>query len=410
MRPRLVKRRTAALLLVGVSVGGCQIIGSIDERVLAPATDPGTDLEAGALGTPALDAAVTCSRGLCSKTVAAGNAFTCSRERDGRVRCWGANDRGQLGDSSTADRKDPAYVVGVAGVTDLWAGSDFACARLSAGGASCWGSNVSGELGDPGLRAYYRARPVDVPGLDGVRELALGAGHACALADDAVLCWGDNGSGQCAQDADVKCDFPRPVSGLTANVVQIAAGGGTSCALHGDGSVWCWGSNRAGQLATGTRTSTPTPTRIESLAPAVRLGMFGDRVCAALRDGTIWCWGGADDADAGPPPSPKPVASVAKAIDGVALGSEHTCALTEDGVLICWGYDGKGQLGRDRSGQGAALPVPSLAGVTAFDLGANHTCARLAAGDLYCWGANERGQLGEGSTTDQYRPMRVLFQ
>lgn len=403
MRPRLVKRRTVAALLVGGLVGGCQVIGGIDERVLASAPEPGSTLEAAAP-----DAAPTCAEGLCSKTVAAGDAFTCSREADGRVRCWGANDRGQLGDPSTTDRKDPAFVIGVAGVTDLWAGSDFACARLFDGRASCWGSNVSGELGDPELRAFYRARPGAVPGLAGVRELALGTGHACALTNDAVLCWGDNQSGECAQDPDVKCDSPRTVPGLTSSVVEIAAGGRTSCALRADGSVWCWGDNRAGQLATGTRTSTPTPTMIAGLAPSLHIGMGDGRVCAALRDGTLWCWGGADDADAGPPPPPKPVAGVAKARDGVALGAEHTCALTKEALLVCWGYDGNGQLGRDRSGEGAALPVPSLTGIAAFDLGARHTCARLAAGELYCWGANERGQLGEGSTTDQYHPMRVL--
>lgn len=387
----------------------CQVIGGIEERALAPAAPPGA-VEAGPSDVPDADAAPTCSEGFCVKTVAAGTAFTCSREADARVRCWGLNDRGQVGDDSTENRKDPVVVVGVTrlgGATDVWAGTDFACARLFDGAVSCWGSNVSGELGDPAFTAYYRARPAVVPGLGGVRELALGEGHACARTADAVWCWGSNGDGQTGQAWEERVEAPRAVEGLGADVVQIAAGGATSCALRGDGSVWCWGNNRDGQLATGARSSSAIPTKIAGLAPAAHVGLSADRACAALRDGSVWCWAGATDRDAGPPPAPAAVPGVARAID-VALGVAHACARTQDDLLVCWGEDFDGQLGRGRSGGGGPLAVPSLAGVSAFDLGLNHTCARAAAGVLYCWGSNAKGELGEGSTTAQYLPMKVL--
>lgn len=400
-------RTGAALVLAASAVVACQVIGGIDEHTLAPTADAGDLVEGGRSEVSTPDATPTCSEGICLRTVAAGNAFTCSREADARVRCWGDNQRGQLGDQSTKDRRDPAFVAGVTGATDIWAGADAVCARLFDGTVSCWGSNVDGELGDPELTAYYRARPGAVPGLGGVRELALGDGHACARTADAVLCWGSNAQRQVGQDVDMKYDSPQAVRGLGSDVVQVAAGGRTSCALRRDGSVWCWGNNDAGQLANGARASTAIPAKIAGLAPAVRIGVSANRICAALRDRTVWCWGGAADRDAGPPPAPASVPGVANAVD-VALGAEHTCARTADSLLVCWGYDLDGQLGRNRMGGGLAMAVPNLTGVSAFDLGSNHTCARAAADVLYCWGSNANGELGEGSTTAQYVPTRVL--
>jgi len=47
--------------------------------------------------------------------IAAGAGHTCAVGTDGHVYCWGANDRGQLGDGSTSDRSAPAEVVGAQG-------------------------------------------------------------------------------------------------------------------------------------------------------------------------------------------------------------------------------------------------------------------------------------------------------
>jgi len=40
------------------------------------------------------------------------------------------------------------------------------------------------------------------------------------------------------------------VPGLT-DVTRVAAGAAHSCAIRGDGTVWCWGSNTSGQLGDG---------------------------------------------------------------------------------------------------------------------------------------------------------------
>jgi len=43
-------------------------------------------------------------------SLAPGNEHTCGATKGGEVLCWGANDRGQLGDGSTIDRPEPVVV------------------------------------------------------------------------------------------------------------------------------------------------------------------------------------------------------------------------------------------------------------------------------------------------------------
>jgi alpha-tubulin suppressor-like RCC1 family protein len=62
------------------------------------------------------------------------------------VRCWGANEAGQLGDGTTLDRGRPAQVAGVSGT--VVAGLAHTCAFGADGHAACWGADNSGQLGD----------------------------------------------------------------------------------------------------------------------------------------------------------------------------------------------------------------------------------------------------------------------
>ncbi len=208
----------------------------------------------------------------------------CALLRDGSPRCWGRL-TWTLGDPSAIDIR-PRPVWGVDGVVELSGTADLVvrtvdgrvaeqeflfdvglrgvvalatgaashgCAILADRTLRCWGSNFYGELGD-GTHGIQPAPPTD-PGLTGVQSVATGAGHTCAiLADRTVRCWGHDGSGEVG-DGDgptERCESlrglidpcrPRPVAvvGLT-DVRRLALGYQSSCAIRGDGSLWCWGS------------------------------------------------------------------------------------------------------------------------------------------------------------------------
>lgn len=96
--------------------------------------------------------------------VSAGDVQACAVTTAGAAKCWGDNDRGQLGDGSTTDRLVPVNVAGLgSGVVAVSAGGSFSCALTSNGAVKCWGANGNGALGDG--TTMDSSVPVDVAGL-----------------------------------------------------------------------------------------------------------------------------------------------------------------------------------------------------------------------------------------------------
>ncbi|MFO0647365.1 MAG: hypothetical protein U0326_14090 [Polyangiales bacterium] len=83
-----------------------------------------------------------------------------------------------------------------------------------------------------------------------------------------MRCWGDDSDGQLGDGRRVR-EPQRPVMVIATpgaartnplqNVVSVAAGAATSCALLSDGSLRCWGSNQGGALGNGTTSAQSGP-------------------------------------------------------------------------------------------------------------------------------------------------------
>jgi alpha-tubulin suppressor-like RCC1 family protein len=126
--------------------------------------------------------------------VSAGSDHTCAVDTNGRLRCWGRNGSGELGDGSFNDHPQPVAVNALTTtILDVSGGTDYTCAQTTSG-ARCWGNNYYGQLGD-GTTAT-RPMPAVVTSLASTARPAAGVSHACALVAGEVHCWGNNALGQ----------------------------------------------------------------------------------------------------------------------------------------------------------------------------------------------------------------------
>lgn len=76
-----------------------------------------------------------------------GGDFSCGLGTDSLTYCWGANDRGQLGDGTQTDHASPAVIADSVHFVALAAGGVHVCGMTAAGAIYCWGDNTSGQLG-----------------------------------------------------------------------------------------------------------------------------------------------------------------------------------------------------------------------------------------------------------------------
>jgi alpha-tubulin suppressor-like RCC1 family protein len=283
-------------------------------------------------------------------------------------------------------------------------GTGQACARKSDGTAWCWGYNGLGELGD-GTNTS-RPTPVQVTALgNGVVQIAASWQAACARKSDGTLwCWGSNVAGQLGDGSGSNHSSPVQITALGTGVAQIAMASGRACARKSDGTLWCWG---AGPVGDGSTANKATPVQVTSLGTSVAQVAVGDsHICARKNDGTLWCWGQngygqLGDTNTAPHLTPVQVMGLGGAIIDVAAGNIHTCAVRNDGTGWCWGNNDWGQLG-DGTLTGHVAPTQvtttALASVTAA---ATFTCARKTTGTLVCWGDGGYGQLGDGTGTSR---------
>jgi alpha-tubulin suppressor-like RCC1 family protein len=241
---------------------------------------------------------------------------------------------------------------------DLEVDDEYSCALLPGGGASCWGDDGEGTLGDGGSSIDV-STPVAVVDLSGATQLALGGGHACAiLADGSATCWG--------KDLVMLSPTPTAVPGL-AGVVAIAAGSVHTCALLAVGTVACWGDATFGQLGSGATSlgETATPAAVPSFAGVTAIAAGGDHTCALLGDGTIQCWGSNVHGQLGDGLSEETHAAPIRVVgitDAVAVsaGIDFSCALLGDGTVRCWGNNDQGQLGNGGPPAAGLEPVDVL--------------------------------------------------
>ncbi len=415
------------------------------------------------------DCLTTCKRPHVLQVVA-GSYHTCALLPGGVVKCWGGNDYGQLGlghkenigdDAGEMGAILPAVDLGTAQVAvAIAAGYYHTCALLSSGNVKCWGKNDKGQLGqgDTNNRG-------DEPGEmgDKLQAIDLGTGgniasiggngveHVCALTTyGRVKCWGSNwhgrlGLGDKSDEMTEKNrgDSPNEMGnnlpyvdlGMNVNVEQLAVGAADACVLLPGGTVKCWGHGFNGTLASGNKLDRgDEPGEMGGALPAVDIGMGltassvesgGGATCAIVApDGKLKCWGWGwqgllglgESTHRGDGPNemgndlPFVDLGTGKYAKMQRISNSHMCTLLTDGTIKCWGtgsgcklgFEAQGNIGDEPGEMGDNLPVVNLGAnriPTAITVGAGQSCALLSSGAVTCWGSNYSGELGLGNNS-----------
>jgi hypothetical protein len=131
---------------------------------------------------------------------------------------------------------------------------------------------------------------------------------ACALRrDDTVWCWLLH---PFASGVATLGEAPQAVPGLTG-VREVAVGNSHACALLRDGAVRCWGGSDFGQLGDGARRkqgiTISTPVTVQGISSATSIAAAGDQTCAVIKEGLVRCWGATPLGDGSSTSSSSPV-------------------------------------------------------------------------------------------------------
>jgi len=370
--------------------------------------------------------------------VAGGTDHTVIVKADGTLWAFGKNDRGQIGDGTTLERRAAVQI----GTSNDWvavaAGAAHSIALKTNGTIWAWGDNDYGQAGHPlalfltAPTQVVRSGPVAVN--DDWVAIAAGDHHSVALRTDGTLwVWGRDNFGQLGITGDA--DRHSPVKlGTDTDWASIAAGSDHTLGLKAGGTLWAWGLNVWGQLGDGTTTERTSPVQV--LIPggsglfdedwvAVDAGRF--HTLALKSNGTLWAWGsdvwgqtgtnGADSCFIGPDCRKSPV-RIGSTPSGpgtenswtwFAAGDFHTLALKSDGSLWSWGRNDAGQVG---DGTTIQRNVPVRIGAdsdwTSVEAGGSHSIATKSRGTLLAWGSNVFGQLGDGTAeTERLAPVSI---
>ena len=292
-----------------------------------------------------------------------GGSHSCALHQTGTISCWGNNRFGQLGNGTGGNEGDmslvPVKVQGIDDATAISTSWSHSCALHQNGTISCWGINLTAQLDDN--EEPTSSVPVKVQGIDDATAISAGFSHSCALHQNgSISCWGNNrfgelGDGTGGNEGDMS-SVPVKVQGID-DARAITAGENHSCALRQNGTISCWGNNLSGSLGDGTDSDkaehSPDPVKVVNIDDAIAISTGGDTSCTLHQNGTISCWGRNDFGQLGDGTSggltehssvPVKVVTIDDAI-AISAGVTLSCALHQTGTISCWGNNYYGALG-----------------------------------------------------------------
>ncbi len=198
-----------------------------------------------------------------ARGVAVGDFYACFITSTGIVKCWGENDYSQLGrvgatvpDGIGDGPGRPSTVVGITDAVEIYAGSGHTCILTSTGTVKCWGRNNKGQLGDG--TTTDSAIPVTLGSLTGVLAVDLSKENTCVVTSaGAVQCFGD------LVDSNKVPSTLITDNDVGASFKSVGVGQNHICMVTSLNKIKCMGTNEKLQLGQPASPATTTQTLYE---------------------------------------------------------------------------------------------------------------------------------------------------
>jgi alpha-tubulin suppressor-like RCC1 family protein len=304
----------------------------------------------GGTGNEVVPRLIEALSGVAVKQVAAGGQHLMVLTRDGDVFTWGWGRLGQLGHGNTGNQNVPQRVEGLTNATDIAAG-EYHCLVVGEGRAVyTWGDNDDGQLGlgDHG-EGTNRDVPTEVPGVNGMVDVAAGGFHSFALSrDGTVMACGRNDAGRLGLGDAVQRDTFTVVAGLRG-VVDIDAGEEHSIAVTAEGGLYTWGKGRAMGHGGDDDTQYLVPTKVTGggigEAAVVQVAAGWSYSMALTASGELYAWGKGNHGQLGHGGKehlavPRVVDEIEGEMVGMACGDFHSLVTTAEGRVLAFGCNG----------------------------------------------------------------------
>ena len=349
--------------------------------------------------------------------VSAGNSHTTALTTDYKLKLWGDNTYGQLGDDTSVVTSETRTFAG--SWTSVDAGNDFNLAIDTNQNVYSWGRNTSGQIGTNDT--LNRSSPVQVSGT--YKGISAGANTSYAINNNnsSLYAWGDNSLGQLGINDTVNRSSPIQVSTISWSTIN--AGSSHIAAMTSTNLVYAWGDNAYGQLGKSDTLVRSSVVQLGSASFNSVLGKsrYGVNVLG-LGAGIIIgrnSAGQVGDLSTINRSSPVMIAGTSSTTitlptriginswNQVAAGYSHSVGILSDSTLYAWGSGVTGRLGIGVTTNRSSPVQVSSSSWSMISASKDTSAAIRIDGSAFTWGLNTSGQLGDNTIVSKSSPVVV---
>lgn len=178
---------------------------------------------------------------------------------------------------------------------------------------------------------------------------------------------------------------------FTVFSMPIAVGSKHGALIDGEGNVWVWGNNTAGQLGLGDFEDRLEPTQIPTLNNIVSIYAHGQTTFAIDKNGNVWAFGSNSDKVLGLEnfncnyPWPTKIEELSN-IKTIIPKDSYTFALDNDGGVWAWGYNQQRHLGiRNEFDYSSPVKIEGLEPIELLINSSIYTLALAKNGSVWGW-------------------------